>query len=56
MDEPDLALHITWKKILIRELRKVNPNMQIILATHAPSVIEGWYDRVKEVSQLTVES
>jgi len=26
--------------------------MQIILSTHAPSVITGWHDRVKEVSQL----
>lgn len=54
MDEPDLALHITWKKMLIRELRNLNPQMQIILATHAPSMIEGWYDQVKEVSQLIV--
>ena len=52
MDEPDLSMHIDWKEILIKELHELNPNMQIILSTHAPSVITGWHDRVKEVDQL----
>lgn len=55
MDEPDLALHIRWKQMLIKELRAINPNMQIIMSTHSPSVIEGWYDNVREVNQLIVE-
>ena len=53
MDEPDLALHIRWKQMLIKELKEVNPNMQLILSTHSPSVIEGWYEKVKEVTQIT---
>lgn len=52
MDEPDLSMHIDWKENLVTELHKLNPNMQIILSTHAPSVITGWHDKVKEVSQL----
>ena len=52
MDEPDLSMHIDWKEILVKELHALNPNMQIILTTHAPSVITGWHDRVQEVSQL----
>lgn len=52
MDEPDLSMHIDWKEILVKELHKLNPNMQIILSTHAPSVITGWHDKVKEVNQL----
>lgn len=52
MDEPDLSMHIDWKEILVKELRNLNPNMQIILSTHAPSVITGWHDKVKEVNQL----
>ena len=34
----------------IRMQRKDNP--EHILSTHAPSMIEGWQNRVKEVSQL----
>lgn len=52
MDEPDLGMHVVWKEILIRKLRDLNPNMQIVLSTHAPSMIEGWQNRVKEMDQL----
>ena len=52
MDEPDLSMHIDWKEKLVKELNELNPNMQIILSTHAPSVITGWHDKVKEVNQL----
>lgn len=52
LDEADIGMHIDWKKILLRELRAINPNMQIIAATHSPSLIEGWYDNVREISQL----
>lgn len=56
MDEPDLSMHIDWKEILVTELRNLNPNMQIILSTHAPSVIMQWRDCVNEVDQLIVRS
>ena len=52
MDEPDLSMHIDWKEILVKELHNLNPNMQIIVSTHAPSVITGWKDRVEEVDHL----
>ena len=55
MDEPDLSMHIDWKEELVTQLHEMNPNMQIILSTHAPSVITGWMDCVKEVSQLIKE-
>ncbi len=38
---------------LILTLRKINPNMQLIIATHAPSLIEGWFDKVKEVCEIS---
>ena len=53
MDEPDLGMHVEWKEILIRKMREMNPHMQILLSTHAPSMIEGWQDRVKEMGQIT---
>lgn len=52
MDEPDLSMHIDWKEELVTRLHDMNPNMQIILSTHAPSVITGWMDCVEEVSHL----
>lgn len=52
LDEPDLGMHIDWKKMLLRSLLEINPNMQIIAATHSPSLIDNMYNNVKEISQL----
>lgn len=53
MDEPELSLHFDWQKKLIGYIRELNPNVQIILATHAPAIIrEGWVDKVSNVSDL----
>ncbi|MCE8622372.1 AAA family ATPase [Bacteroides fragilis] len=53
MDEPDLGMHIDWKSIFIKTIYDINPNMQIILSTHAPSMVEGWFDHVREMEQIT---
>lgn len=55
MDEPEVSLHVEWQKKLIGIIRKLNPNVQIILSTHSPAMImDGWMDRVTEVSEITV--
>ena len=54
MDEPEVSLHIEWQKRLIDLILDLNPNVQIILATHSPAVImNGWIDRVTEVTDIT---
>ena len=56
IDEPEASLHIDWQQKLIGMLRRLNPDMQLILSTHSPAVImEGWLDAVKEVSEITKE-
>ena len=55
MDEPEVSLHIEWQKRLIDLIMELNPNVQIILTTHSPALImDGWADRVTEVSEITV--
>jgi ABC-type glutathione transport system ATPase component len=54
MDEPEVSLHVDWQKQLIDLILRLNPNVQIILTTHSPAVImNGWMDRVTEVSDIT---
>ena len=54
MDEPEVSLHIEWQQRLIETILDLNPNVQIILTTHSPAVImNGWMDRVTEVSDIT---
>jgi len=53
MDTPEKFLHIDWQRKLIAYILELNPNVQIILATHSPGfVIEGWTDRVFDVRDL----
>ena len=55
MDEPEVSLHVDWQQRLIDIILELNPNVQIILSTHAPAVImNGWMDNVSEVSDITV--
>ncbi|MBO4786158.1 MAG: AAA family ATPase [Prevotella sp.] len=54
MDEPEVSLHVDWQERLIDIILKMNPNVQIILTTHSPAVVmNGWMDRVTEVSDIT---
>ena len=55
MDEPEVSLHIEWQKRLIDLVTEMNPKVQIILTTHSPAVImNGWLDKVTEVSDITI--
>lgn len=57
MDEPEVSLHVDWQQQLIDLILELNPNVQIILTTHSPAVImNGWMDRVTEVSDIIVEN
>lgn len=49
IDEPELSLHIAWQELFVESLQKANPALQIILATHAPSII---LDRLEKCIEL----
>lgn len=38
MDEPETSLHVEWQSTLIDNIRKIKPNIQIIIATHNPLI------------------
>ncbi len=53
MDEPELSLHITWQEKLLRTLRQLNPQCQIIISTHSPSIfLDGWRDNIVFIEDL----
>jgi predicted ATP-dependent endonuclease of OLD family len=54
MDEPEIYLHIDWQEQLIKIIRSLNENVQVILATHSPAlVMKGWMDKVTEMEDIT---
>lgn len=53
MDEPEVSLHVEWQQRLVRLIRDLNPNVQVILTTHSPAVImDGWADCVTDVEDI----
>ena len=39
IDEPEISLDIDWQNRLIRSMHQLNPEAQLILATHSPEVM-----------------
>lgn len=39
IDEPELSLHIDWQREFVQTIRALNPNCQLILASHSPEVM-----------------
>lgn len=53
MDEPEVSLHIRWQRALIDTIRKINPNCQLVIATHSPSILsKGWGDKVTYMEDI----
>lgn len=53
MDEPEISLHIDWQQQLIDIIRELNPNCQLIISTHSPSIFgDGWGDKMFFIDDL----
>jgi hypothetical protein len=48
IDEPEISLHITWQKEFLKDLLKIIAiqNIQVVIATHAPAIINDRWDLV----------
>jgi len=50
VDEPELSLHIEWQEKLLKGLVELGRSIQLIVATHAPEIVNGFKDRVIALS------
>lgn len=39
IDEPELSMHVDWQRELISSMLELNPDAQLILATHSPEIM-----------------
>lgn len=51
-DEPELSLHVIWQEQLIGAITKINPNAQIIFATHSPDIVGVAQDAIIDMEDL----
>jgi len=53
MDEPEISLHIGWQQNLIKNIRRINPNCQIIVTTHSANIyLQGWVEKVTWLADI----
>lgn len=51
-DEPELSLHVTWQEQLTNVLIRLNPNAQIIFATHSPDIVGIHTDKIQNMEAV----
>ena len=51
-DEPELSLHIEWQRMIIPAIVDLNPNAQVIAATHSPEVASKYQDAILDMEDL----
>jgi predicted ATPase len=51
-DEPELSLHVSWQENLLRTLRKLNKNAQLIVATHSPDIVSEFDEKIIEMKDV----
>lgn len=51
-DEPELSLHVLWQERIVASLRALNPNAQIIFATHSPDIVGPLADKAIDMESV----
>jgi predicted ATP-dependent endonuclease of OLD family len=51
-DEPELSLHVIWQEKLLKALRTLNENAQLIVATHSPDIVADFRNNVINMENI----
>ena len=51
VDEPELSLHLSWQKIFVDKTMSINPNMQLVFATHSPEFVGKNRDKMYKLEK-----
>lgn len=51
-DEPELSLHIAWQRNIIPAVKEINPNSQVIVATHSPEVASKYKSSIFDMEEM----
>jgi ABC-type lipoprotein export system ATPase subunit len=51
-DEPELSLHISWQRKIIPAVLDLNPNAQVIVATHSPEVASRYKNAIFDMEEV----
>ncbi len=53
LDDPETHLSIKWQSELIQNIKDLNPNCKVIIATHSPAIFKkGWGGKVVDIETI----
>lgn len=52
IDEPEASLHLAWQRNFVESIQKVNSDIQLIFATHAPEIIGRYSDHTVKLQKV----
>lgn len=50
-DEPELSLHVEWQEKLTLAIAELNPNAQIVFATHSPDIVGSHGNKIIDMEK-----
>lgn len=55
IDEPENSLHVAWQKTIVDDMKEIASvkRLQIIIATHSPSIVSKGFSMTKDLYYLT---
>ena len=58
VDEPEISLHVAWQQEFIDELMEICKlkNMQAIVATHSPNIVNNHWDLLVDLEDENYEN
>jgi predicted ATP-binding protein involved in virulence len=51
-DEPELSLHISWQRNIVSAIKSINPEAQVIVATHSPEIAGKYRDAILDMGDI----
>jgi predicted ATPase len=57
IDTPETFLHTSVQRILIESIRKINPNIQLLITTHSPGILmNGGLNWIVNMSEILTKT
>lgn len=53
-DEPELSLHVKWQNRVVESLVEINPNAQIVFATHSPDIVGKYSSKIHDMEKRII--
>lgn len=52
IDEPELSLHISWQRAIVKSILQLNPNVQLLIATHSPEIVAYYKNKIINMENI----